>query len=124
MYYDVSCENCQYKEKDFQKSYSIDFPVKCPSCKKKKLVKDYSSPDALPDFHVKDIKEAGQQAEANKKAMGKELWEKRKDEMLGEHGRKKKETPKPFYWSEGQEKPLDVGKIKDVDRYIATGEKD
>lgn len=122
--YDVICENCSYREEDFEKSYSIDFPVKCPSCKKKKLIKDYSSPHALPGFHVKEIKEAGQQAELNKKTMGNELWEKKKDEMLGEHGRKQRETPKPWYWSEGQEKPLDVSKIADTEKFIATGEKD
>jgi hypothetical protein len=98
-----------------------NWPIKCPQCKKKKLERDYGVP-IVPVIQDKTPKTVGQQAEANKKAMGNEQWQKKRDELLGEKGRQQQATPTPWWRPEGS-KPLDVTKIKDVQKYIETGEK-
>lgn len=121
-YYDCYCPSCKHKEIDLFKGYNDKYP-KCPICKKTRLEKDYSTQQALPGFHVKEIKTVAQQVEANKKVLGNEQWQKKKDELLGEHGKKQQEAEKPFYWDKDQSKPLDVTKIKDTAKFIQTGEK-
>lgn len=118
-YYNVICNNCKYEEEDFEQSITKNFPAKCPSCKKKKLVQDYSIPKDITG-HVYEIKTALQQSEKNIKDMGKEQAQIKFDNLPQT---KKKKAPKPWYWSEGQEKPLDITKIKDTKRFIETGEK-
>lgn len=121
-YYDVICKKCEYRETDLFKAYSDKYP-KCPVCGKARLEKDYSTQQALPGFHVKEIKTIAQQVELNQKILGKEQWQMKKDELLGEHGKKQQSAEKPFYWDKDQEKPLDVTKIKDTKKFIETGDK-
>lgn len=120
-WFDVICSKCGYKEKDYEKPYSLDFPIKCHSCNKKTLIKDYSSPDALPDFHIKEIKSLAQQSEFNEKKLGKEQISKKRDTMMTDFDKKKEKAEKPWYWSENQTKPLDVSKISNISEYIEHG---
>ena len=62
----------------------------------------------------------GQQAERNEKRGGEkyEAWVEQKKQ---EQKAKEEATP---WWREKGEKPLDTSKIKDVNKYILTGDKD
>ncbi len=96
------------------------FPAKCPSCKKLKLRQDYSRKKITVDDGV--IRSVGRQAEVNAKRDGKELTELKAEQMLGSDGMAKRKAPTPW-WRKPGSKPLDVTKIKDVTKYIQTGEK-
>lgn len=121
-WYYTSCV-CGFKDPDFEKPMSINFPLKCPSCKKKTLVQDYSIPK---DTIYSDLtpKCIGQQVERNKKAMGQEQCQLKEESMLTEHDKKKAKAKKPWYWNKDQKKPLDVSTIKNIGDYIEHGVKD
>lgn len=121
--YDVICTNCNFSQTDFEKSIHVDLEtVKCPSCKKRKLLQDYSKPKPM-ILRDNTPKTVGQVAERNAKIMGKELHQLEGEKILGEKGMKKKKAETPWWRPEGS-KPLDVTKIKDTAKYIRTGEKD
>lgn len=120
-YYYTICEVCDYQDEDFEKPMSVDFPVKCPSCKKKKLIQNYSIPKNT-IYKDSTPRTIGQQSDLNKKKMGKELTQLKEESMLTEHDKAKKNAKKPWYWSENQTKPLDVSNLN-ITKYVETGEK-
>lgn len=119
-WYDVRCEACGLAQVDFEQPMSVGFPTKCPKCKKKKLVRDYSTP---PSLVIQDLtpKTVGQQAERNAKKNGSELQDIKCKEVLGEAEYNKRKAPPPF-WRKTR-KPLDLTKVRDTAHYIKTGEK-
>jgi hypothetical protein len=125
MIYPVRCRKCDYANPDYEIWWSElpqdNFPVKCPSCRKKQLVRDWGEPS---DCIIRDNtpKTAGQDAERNAKLLGKELTQKKAEEVLGDKTMAKRNAPTPW-WREPNSKPLDVSKVKDVKRFIETGEK-
>jgi hypothetical protein len=98
---------------------SDPLPVKCPACKKKSYGQNYSEKRLVLNDGV--VKELGQQAERNRKAMGEELFNLTLENMQDEKTKRKKKLPKPWYRS--GDKPLDLSKIKDKKKFIETGEK-
>lgn len=119
--YDGVCQSCGH-EQEIEKSMSVDFPVRCPGCRKKKFVQDWSKPKSL-ILRDGTPTTVGQQAERNAKEMGKELAARKADELLGEKGAARKKAPAPW-WRKPGDKPLDLSRVKDTRRYIDTGEKD
>ncbi len=118
-YYDVKCEACDFAQIDFEQPMSVGFPTKCPGCKRKKLVRDYSRPwDTV--FMDKTIRTVAQQAEANRKRDGEELHSLKAKEVLGEAEYARRTAPPPP-WRKNKKKPLDLSKIKDTSEYIRTG---
>lgn len=120
-YYDVKCEGCAFEQIDFEQPMSVGFPTKCPGCKKKKLVRDYSRP-CNTVFMDKTIRTVGQQAEHNQRKMGAELHALEAKKVLGEAEHARRTAPPPF-WRKNKKKPLDVSKVKDLNKYIETGDK-
>lgn len=120
--YDVKCEACGHTQVDFEQSITVGFPTKCPACRRKKLVRDYSRPCELV---IQDgtPKTVGQAAERNQKAWGKELSDIKAQKIIGEKEFARRTAPPPF-WRKNSKKPLDLSKVKDATRYIQTGKKD
>lgn len=119
-WYDVKCEGCGHEQLDFEQPMSVGFPTKCPKCRKKKLVRDYSRPwDTV--YMDRTIRTVGQQAEHNEKKLGQELHDKKCREILGAEEYERRKAPPPF-WRKSK-KPLNLNKIKDINRYIQTGQK-
>ena len=108
-YYFVKCEACEYTNDDFEQPMSAPWPAKCPGCGRKKLIQDYSHPKD-PICRTDDATTVGQVAERNAKRMGKELHQKRSEEILGPETMAKRKAPKPW-WRSG-DKPLDVSRSR------------
>lgn len=70
--YNFACQKCQHSFSEFWHVSDYDTKIKkckCPSCKSKKINRDYSNDNVTSS--VKDIKTIGQLAEANTKKLGK-----------------------------------------------------
>lgn len=100
-------------------------PKRCPSCKKNKLCQSYTT-NVICNF-IESANTFGKAAEINAKRVGIEnLREMERCDPLYEQRQKQKQLP---WWRKGNinglkkmEKPLDVSKIKDKEKYIVTGE--
>ena len=120
-WYPVVCLKCNHTEPDFYKPMPKDWPVECPNCKQVELMWDCSAPM---DFVLQDLtpKTAGQDAERNKKRWGKELTQIKAEQILGPKEMERRASPTPW-WREDGSKPLDLTKVKDVQKYVHTGDK-
>lgn len=130
--YEYACENC---DNNFEVVQSIhDNPLlKCDKCKKKKLYRVIGLPYIMNHTEPKTL---AQLAERNEKhRFGKyELEEKRRTaktqtkDVLSQNLPKgagppiKREAFTPW-WRPGTDKPVDLKKIKNVKKYVETGEK-
>lgn len=101
-------------------------PKRCPSCKKNKLCQSFST-NVICNF-LESAKTFGKAAEINAKRVGaSNLKEIESADPLFQHREEqKKNVP---WWRKGKieglkkmDKPLDVTKIKDKQKYIMTGE--
>ena len=121
--YEYLCSNC---EERFEAAQSIkDKPLKrCPKCGKHKLVRQFGTPE----FFVMgaEPKTVGELAKRNTGKMSQHEYvdrlandEKRYEKLTGKK-KKKKKAPKP--WWRDTDKPLDLSKIKNTQKYIETGE--
>jgi len=120
--YHFICETCD-ECWELTQSIKKDLPKKCCKCgeaKPNRFYQDYSQYDLF--FHVyTDPNTVGQQDERNKKKMGRELSQITAEEIAGPKTMAKKRTPKPW-WQDG-DKPLNLSTVKDVGKFIETGEK-
>lgn len=134
--YEYHCPHCEHQFEQFSKTFRKRHPRTCPECKEKGLEhliggKTIGRVKGQP-------KTFGQQAEINEKRMGKEQMQLMKEADTARmksgwtgpvpKGAKlvQKEVSKeiPFY-REGlpdPSKPLDVTKVKNLDKYVLTGE--
>lgn len=120
--YEYQCSNCEH---GFYAAQSIkDEPLKrCPECKKHKLVRQFGTPE----FFVMGA-EAKTVGELAKRNTGKMSADQYVDRLEGDKVRyekltgkkKKKKPPKP--WWRDTDKPLDLKKIRNVQKYVETGE--
>jgi putative FmdB family regulatory protein len=139
--YEYQCDNCDHHYEEFRSILS-EHPTNCPMC-------GISFGDCFRQIYDQvgqvgivygDPKTIGQQAELNAKRLGKEKMELIKDEMrnrtpnftgkLPKGAKLNKMQRKTPWWREGKlpglkklDKPLDVDKVKDVKKYIETGDK-
>lgn len=113
--YNMICEDCEHEE-ILTKSIHLPFPANCPKCKSKKYRVNFAK--SRTTFWDKTIKTVGQQAEKNRKDMGEELYQRKIEELGGN-----KPKPKTPWWRKEGSKPLKVEDIKDVRKYIETGDK-
>lgn len=134
------CDACGNSHDDFR-AMSDPSPTECPTCRAPEPAfhRVFEAPMAIVKGNPKTF---GQQAELNAERLGKEQLQKRLEEwekprpFTGKlpEGVKpasvdRKEIPLPFYRSgelsglPKMEKPLDLKKVKDVGKYIMTGEK-
>ena len=117
--YQFICDNCDHGFDLFQ-GIKEELPKKCPQCKTKinngfhqvyaaGIAIVYNSPTTV-----------GQQAEINEKRVGKEQLE-----LMAAHDRKIRKMPEKkkddSKWA-FDDKPLDLKKIKDVRKYVETGD--
>ena len=117
-YYDLICDNCNFQQ-ELEQSIHEALPTVCPQCKGETLRQDYASKSFI--VQDADPKTVGQQAERNAKKLGSEMADIEARKIAGPATIAKREAPTPF-WREPGSKPLDVSKIKDVNKYIATGD--
>lgn len=120
--YAYICETCDSRFEEFRPSISLPHPPHCPSCQEpygQKFTLDWGTCELTTYCH--NITTLGQQAELNSKRMGKEQVQ-----MKEEAAKPPVELP---WWRSGEvegcpkmEKPLDLKKVKDVRRYVETGE--
>ncbi len=117
-YYEFSCESCSYNF-EIKLSFSESHPTKCPKCKKKKLIQIY---DGNTIVCMKGGDTIGHIGESNWKKSGGKIKEKM------QKNKEIKESKIPW-WRSGKvsglskkEKPLNLSKIKNINRYIETGE--
>lgn len=133
--HEFHCGSCGHHFDIFLKVVGRGLPKKCPECGDKK---EFEQILGCPSFIMNNITTIGKQAEVNSKKFGKEQCEILSKQDL--HKRKKKfsgHLPEgatvidksdvnveeiPWY-REGDTKPLDISKIKDVNKYIMTGKK-
>jgi len=126
--HEYSCNNpdCNAVFEEWLPFGTIKRRKKCPTCKKHTLGTNYSTTVIYyPGIH--EAKTVGQCAEINRKRQGKELCEKMVDEDAY-YGPRKAGLKQIPWWRSGKhgttksEKPIDLTKIKDTDKYIMTGE--
>lgn len=116
--YHYQCSNCGHS---FEIVRSIKEPIlkRCPNCKKHKLETIIHS---IFISIKKDPKTVGHLAGNNRDKMSlTELADRQEKEESSRI--KKKKKPKKPWWRES-EKPLDLKKVKNVKKYIETGNKD
>lgn len=121
--YDLACSACGHRFEHYQ---SIHLPLRrdCPICKGETLEQDFSAQRLASSVCLVygEPTTVGQQAELNRKKMGEELFRLKEEEEAGPYLVAQKKAPTPW-WREPDSKPLDVSSIKDVARYVETGEK-
>lgn len=137
--YEFRCDACEHAYSEFL-ALTAERPKKCPACgDKKSFGQVFSVPNTIVRGQPKTI---GQAAEENAKRVGKEQMEMMFDPELPQNkkpagkgrlpkGAKRVDTSKAEtpWWRDGTvpgvpklDKPLDVKKIKNVQKYIRTGE--
>ncbi len=122
--FEYQCEACQ-EVFDFWLTMSQKRPKKCPSCGKHGLNQLFTT-NVICNF-IESAKTFGKAAEINAKREGKAGIERMEenDPVKIEQDKQKKNTP---WWRSGKhgtkkrDKPLDISKIKDTQKYIETGE--
>lgn len=113
--YDMVCPDCDHRY-ELEQSIKYDLPYTCPACDGKNLTQDYGRKSLTINDGVP--RTIAQQAEQNAKALGTEKMEEMRTESKKLLGRDK---PRP--WWRDEDKPVDLSKIKDVNKWIATGDK-
>ena len=130
-WYNMKCDQCGYAKEE-KRSITVGPRKKCPKCKAVEPVfhQIYEAPIVIDRV----IRTVGQQAEYNARKMGKEKVAEKTEQLKRGYNRRKGnlpagakrvETPteNPF-WREGNGgKPLDLKKIKNVKKYIMSGDK-
>lgn len=124
-YFCLTCEHRWEIETEFAKPPKT--PKKCPVCKKKTVGQQFTT------FGVVNFLESARNFEhasdINKKRLGKEQLQLMEDAdpIISKKKQRAKNLP---WWQDGSveglprdEKPLDLSTIKDVKKYIETGEK-
>lgn len=121
--YALQCSACGAAYEHIQ-SIKDRLPTRCAECQSEGLTQDFSGYRLSNGFAivVGEPTTVGQQAERNARSMGGELAAKEAEKILGAKGLAKRDAPTPF-WRESGSKPLDLSKVSDVSRYVATGEK-
>lgn len=124
--YEFECRACQHV---FELYLTMDEkrPKTCPECKTGEVFQHFASTVIS---YVGEAKTAGQQAERNAKRLGNEMIrEMENQDPVAKARRKQKEAKLPWFRDgsiEGtirEEKAIDTTKIKDLNKYIETGEK-
>lgn len=134
--FEYRCKKCLEDTEQFYNTYNVKHPTKCKSCggKLERLC-------SLPVLSIKGqsrVNTVGQLAEQNSRKLGKEQIQLLEEERLArpEFSGKlpegatpvKRETAELPFWRNGEDgakksdKPLDLAKVKDVQKYIKTGE--
>lgn len=126
--YSYVCDDCDYSYEQVRSIHKAH-PKKCPNCSSKTgLHQNYQTVSGL-GFVKNGPTTIGQQMELNEKTWGRELTQVKQDEALKKRNWKtsKKDLP---WWRSGkvdglprEEKPLDLTKVKNVKKYIETGNK-
>ena len=118
--YEMQCPSCNHEE-ELTQSIHDELPRVCPSCGQEGYQQLFGQPRLSDDFAIVkgEPTTLGAQAEANARRLGKELYQKKLDELVPPEQQKAKT---PFWRKEGT-KPLDVRTVKDVGKYILTGDK-
>lgn len=133
MIYQYECDNCG-KNFEIQQSIHDKSLTKCPQCKKNKLYRIIFAPYIINHTEPSNVVSL---AERNTSKMGKyELETKRRKDSVdrrvdtlsqklprGAEIVKRKDTKAPW-WRPGTDRPIDLKKIKNVKKYIETGNKD
>lgn len=122
--YHYICKNCEYEFEVFQ-SIHENPKKRCEKCKKHKLERIIYAAMVID----KTPKTIGSWAEAENKKLGAEQVELKKKKLMEESkvpytgpGKPlKKEKIKP--WWRTSDKPLDLKTVKNVEKYIITGDK-
>jgi hypothetical protein len=105
--YDALCSDCPYAG-EVEKPMAADFPTACPACGGDGLRQDYARKTVI----LQDLtpKTWGQQSDRNR----------RERPDLAPPPKEVKPTP---WWREPGAKPLDLSAVKDVAKFVETGEK-
>jgi putative FmdB family regulatory protein len=135
--YEYSCDECGHNYEEFR-PMTAKSPDSCPKCKNKEKFRQVLG---VPNVKVEgSAKTFGQASEENLKRLGtsgieriKEEKEKRVSEFKGKLPKGGKLKPRPDNivppWRDGSmgtpamDKPLDIKTVKDVKKYIKTGNK-
>lgn len=122
--YDYRCNACGHEFELYQ-SFADKVKRTCPECKKKSLERLIGC--GIAAFCQQEPTTLGQQGERNAKAAGKakmeEAAEKRAEDKKKAQQLLGKDKGKTPWWREKDGKPLDLKKVKNVKKYIETGEK-
>lgn len=123
--YEYSCKKCKH---EFEELVFDNEKIKCPKCGSVRLNKLFSAPNLILNS-LDSAKTFGQCAAINSKRLGKEQL--KIQESTDPVTIMKEQNSKLPWWRSGkvdglpkEEKPLDTTKIKDVTKYIETGEKE
>lgn len=142
-YYEFHCDNCDSDSDIYQSFEEFDNPKSkpaCPKCKCTSKKKFYRKFTAQVNFIDRiEPRTAGAVGEKNARKLGKEQLQLMRDEKesrrqanlqrrLDEHGvkgtvRKRDRTQETPFWREEGEKVLNLKEVKDVKKYIETGDK-
>lgn len=139
-FYCWTCDNCSYEAETYL-DFSDELPKTCPECGADEaggFGQDYSRSNPVGIVYgFENCKTFGQVSEYNHKRLGKELSQKMQEgarprrsgmaKKLGlEQPELQAETP---WWRDGSvpglkkmDRPLDLARVTDQDRYIRTGE--
>lgn len=117
--YEFYCEDCKIAQ-EITQSILLPLPEKCPKCNSDKWSQRYTG--GLDGFVEQEATTVGQLGERNARKMGKERHDKKCDELLGPTKVAQRDAPRP--WWRDDDKPLDLSKVKNTERYIKTGRKD
>lgn len=126
--YHFICEKCQ-NDVEFSQSIHSPLPDHCSVCKAKEPDFHQVYQETQPFVSVENVTTVGQQAERNEKREGKELHALRREQIESRYQNQKSRaisggTSQGKKKTTSRKKPkLDLTKIKDVTKYIHTGEK-
>jgi len=128
--YTYACSKCKYQFEDYH-LMSEPHPKRCPSCGKNSLGQSFDNHNITAVVYGNPTT-IGQAAEENTKRLGKERHEKMiEDDFKARKLRSPKKKPETPWYRNGSidgteklDKPLEVSKIKNVKKFIETGEKE
>lgn len=131
--YVYECEKCKHSMEELQ-SFEDKPLVKCPSCKKNKLIRVPQVPYVAVKLANSEINTLGHLAarntEINREKFREEAERKEEERMNtplfgGKFKRQKKEKPKRPWWRDSDKPDKSLAKLtpKQKQKYILTGEK-